>query len=48
VTLLADRDAFYQEHERCGDRDSGLDGDRVWMACDACGAVINRCCANDE
>jgi hypothetical protein len=37
VTLLADRDAFFQEHERCGNLDSGLDGDRVWMAC-TCGA----------
>ena len=34
--------AFYQEDERCGDLDSGLDGDRVWMTC-TCGAVINRC-----
>src|SRR5215831_20433996 len=41
MTLLADLDAFYLEHERCGDLDSGLDGDRVWMTC-TCGAVINR------
>jgi hypothetical protein len=34
--------AFYQEHQRGGDLDSGLDGDRVWMACGACGAVINQ------
>ena len=46
VTLFADLDAFYQEHERCGDLDSGLDGDRVWMAC-ACGAVIKRCADDD-
>jgi hypothetical protein len=46
VTLLDDLGAFYQEHERCGDLDSGLDGDRVWMAC-ACGAVINRCADDD-
>jgi len=42
VTLLADLDAFYQEHERCGDLDSGLEGDRVWMACSACGATMSR------
>jgi len=42
VPLFADLDAFYLEHERCGDLDSGLDGDRVWMACSARGAVINR------
>jgi len=28
-------------HERCGDLDSGLDDDRVWMTC-PCGAVIGR------
>jgi hypothetical protein len=27
--------------------DSGLDGDRVWVACSTCGAAINRC-ADDE
>ena len=42
ATRLTDLDAFYLEHDRCGDLDSGLDGDRVWMAC-TCGAVINRC-----
>jgi hypothetical protein len=41
LTLLADLGAFFQEHERCGDLDSGLDGDRVWMTC-TCGAVIAR------
>jgi hypothetical protein len=33
VTLLDALYAFFQEHEHCGDLDSGLDGDRVWMAC---------------
>jgi hypothetical protein len=32
-------DAFLQEHRRCGDLDGGVDGERVWMACD-CGAGI--------
>jgi hypothetical protein len=41
VCLFADLDAFYLEHERCGDLDSGLDGDRIWMAC-TCGAALNR------
>jgi len=41
VTLLDALYAFYQEHERCGDLDSGLDGDRVWMTC-TCGAVLVR------
>jgi len=30
VTLLADLDAFLQEHRRCGDLD---EVDRVWMTC---------------
>jgi hypothetical protein len=29
VTLIDALYAFYQEHERCGDLDSGLDGDRA-------------------
>jgi hypothetical protein len=41
MSLLADLDAFLQEHRRCGDLDSAVAGDRVWMTC-SCGAVINR------
>ena len=33
--LLLDLDAFYLEDERCGDLDSAVDGDRVWMVCSA-------------
>jgi hypothetical protein len=29
VTLLADLDAFYLEHERRGELDSAVEGDRV-------------------
>ena len=32
--LLAALDAFLQEHRRRGDLDDGVDGERVWMACD--------------
>jgi hypothetical protein len=39
--LLSDLDAFLQEHRRCGDLDSAVEGDRVWMTC-TYGAVINR------
>jgi hypothetical protein len=46
-SLLADLAAFLQEHSRRGDLDSGLDGDRVWMACSTRGAVINRCTDDD-
>jgi hypothetical protein len=41
VTLLADLSAFVAEHQRCGDLDGGVEGDRVWMNC-TCGASINR------
>ena len=37
--LLAALDAFLQEHRRCGNLEGGVDGERVWMACD-CGAGI--------
>ena len=46
VTVIDALYAFFHEHERRDDLDSGLDGDRVWMAC-TCGAAINRC-ADDE
>jgi len=39
---LLDFDAFFLEHRRCGDLDSGTDDERVWMACSACGARIER------
>ena len=31
--------AFVEEHRRCGDLDGGVDGERVWLACE-CGAAI--------
>ena len=37
--LLPALDAFVQEHCRCGDLEGGVDGERVWVACD-CGARI--------
>jgi hypothetical protein len=46
VTLLADLDAFLQEHRRCGDLDSEVEGDRVWMTC-TYGAVISRSADDD-
>jgi hypothetical protein len=39
AALLA-LEAFIQEHLYCGDLDSGVEEDRVWMTC-SCGAVIN-------
>jgi len=46
VSLLAALYAFYLEHEYCGDLDSAVEGDRVWMTCTR-GAVINRCADDD-
>jgi hypothetical protein len=39
--LLTDLDAFFTEHQRCGDLDAGVDGPVVWIACD-CGARMAR------
>ena len=38
--LGAALEAFIREHEYCGELDTGLEGDRVWMTC-TCGAVVN-------
>ena len=39
--MLADLDAFLQEHRYCGEIEAKVEGDRVSMTC-TCGAVINR------
>jgi hypothetical protein len=41
ISLGASLEAFIREHEYCGELDTGLDDDRVWMTC-TCGAEINR------
>jgi hypothetical protein len=41
-TLVGDLDAFLQEHRRCGEMDGSVEGERVWMTCDGCGAVLSR------
>ena len=46
VSLLDDLHAFVQNHEHCGDLDSAVEGERVWMTC-TCGAVINRSADDD-
>jgi hypothetical protein len=40
-TLGAALEAFIREHEYCGELDTGIEHDRVWMTC-TCGATINR------
>jgi hypothetical protein len=37
--LLVALDAFLQAYQRRGELDGGVDGRRVWMACN-CGATI--------
>jgi hypothetical protein len=39
--LFAALNAFFQEHQYCGELDGGVDGDWVWMT-GTCGAAINR------
>lgn len=41
TTLGATRETFIREHEYCGELDTGVEDDRVWMTC-TCGAAINR------
>jgi hypothetical protein len=41
VAIFAAVEAFILEHEYCGELNSGVEDERVWMTC-TCGAVINR------
>jgi hypothetical protein len=41
VSLLTDLDAFFAEHQRCGELDAGVDGPVVWIVC-PCGASMVR------
>jgi hypothetical protein len=47
VSLLTELDAFFIEHQRCGDQDVGVDGPIVWIAC-PCGASMARRADEDE
>jgi hypothetical protein len=42
VTLLTALYVFYLEHQYCGDFDSAVEGDRVWMTC-TCGRGLVGC-----
>jgi hypothetical protein len=41
ITLGAALEAFIREHEYCGELDTGLKDNHVWMTC-TCGAIIVR------
>jgi hypothetical protein len=47
VSLLTDLDAFFTEQGRCGDLDTGVEGEVVWIACD-CGASMARRVGADD
>jgi hypothetical protein len=38
-TLWDDLDAFLQEHRRCGELDTAVENERMWMTC-SCGAEL--------
>jgi hypothetical protein len=41
MSLLTELDAFYTEHRRCGDLETGFDGPVVWFDCEG-GARMTR------
>jgi hypothetical protein len=47
VSLLTELDAFFTEHQRCGDLDAGVDGPVVRIACE-CGARMARRVNKDD
>jgi hypothetical protein len=40
--LLAALEAFLQKHRRCGELDSGVEDEVVWMSCECGASVIHR------
>jgi hypothetical protein len=47
MSLLTELDAFFTEHQRCGDLDAGVEGSFVWSAC-PCGASMARQVDEDD
>jgi len=37
VSLLTELDAFFTEHQQCGELDAGVEGPIVLTACEWCG-----------
>jgi len=33
VAAAQELEAFIQEHQRCGELDGGVEGERIWMTC---------------
>jgi hypothetical protein len=47
VEPLTELNAFFTEHQRCGDLDAGVDERIAWIACD-CGAGMARRVDEDD
>jgi hypothetical protein len=47
MSLLADLDAFFPEHGRCGELEASVDAPMVWMSCE-CGARTARRSTDDD
>jgi hypothetical protein len=42
VSLLTELDAFFTDHQRCGDLDAGVDGPVFWIACPCWARMVRR------
>jgi hypothetical protein len=47
MSLLTELDAFYTEHQRCGELEAGVDVRIAWIVCD-CGANMARRLNEDD
>jgi hypothetical protein len=41
MSLLTELNAFFTDHDHCGDLDAGVEGEVVWITC-GCGAHMAR------
>jgi len=48
MSLLADLDAFFTDHLRCGELDAGVDEAIVWIACDCGASIVGRVDEGDD
>jgi len=46
--LVEALDAFCQEYGRCGLLDGGVDGERVWLACECGARTLHRADAQEQ
>jgi hypothetical protein len=48
MSLLTELDAFFTEHQRCGELDAGVEGTVVWIACDCAASMARRVDDGDD